>query len=92
MRSLRRIPSGQHRARLEIAPPHHGDTMNILDRVDAVLVGLCPCGGTPRPGSPYCGYDCEPDRTTDRYSELAAWYVTARRALASDGAIPPPPA
>ncbi|MFI6228611.1 hypothetical protein ACIBCR_15020 [Micromonospora echinospora] len=66
--------------------------MTILDRIDATLDGHCPCGGTPRPGSAYCGYDCEPDRATDRYSELAAWYVAARRALASDGVVPSPPA
>jgi hypothetical protein len=34
--------------------------MSILSRIDAALDGCCPCGAPPRPGSPYCSYDCEP--------------------------------
>ncbi|GGN39578.1 hypothetical protein FHR83_006688 [Actinoplanes campanulatus] len=33
---------------------------DILDRLDAAIDGLCPCGAEPREGSAYCGYDCEP--------------------------------
>jgi hypothetical protein len=33
---------------------------DMLDRIDAALAGECPCGVPPRPGSPYCSYDCEP--------------------------------
>ncbi len=38
--------------------------MNTVDRIDAVLDGKCPCGADPRPGSAYCGYDCEPTHLT----------------------------
>jgi hypothetical protein len=34
--------------------------VTILDRIDATLDNRCPCGAPPRPGSAYCGYDCEP--------------------------------
>jgi len=33
----------------------------ILDRIDATLDGLCPCGAPPREGSAYCGEDCVPN-------------------------------
>lgn len=32
----------------------------ILDRIDSVIDGLCPCGAPPRDGSTYCGEDCVP--------------------------------
>lgn len=31
-----------------------------LAAIDRALNGDCPCGANPRPGSPYCSYDCEP--------------------------------
>ncbi|PZG12955.1 hypothetical protein C1I95_24750 [Micromonospora craterilacus] len=34
--------------------------MSILDQLDRAIDGLCPCGDQPRPGSAYCGPDCEP--------------------------------
>jgi hypothetical protein len=44
---------------------------NILDRIDATLDGLCPCGGTPREGSTYCSDDCVPTwRARDTVSDL----------------------
>ncbi|MFJ1539311.1 hypothetical protein ACIODS_12280 [Micromonospora chalcea] len=33
---------------------------DVLSRIDNSLANLCPCGADPRPGSPYCGPDCEP--------------------------------
>jgi hypothetical protein len=39
--------------------------LSILDRIDATLDGLCPCGAEPREGSPYCSYDCEPNIVGD---------------------------
>jgi hypothetical protein len=33
---------------------------DMLDRIDAVINGLCPCGAEPAPGSAYCGDDCTP--------------------------------
>lgn len=32
----------------------------MLDRIDRVIDGLCPCGAPPRDGSAYCGDDCTP--------------------------------
>ncbi|MFJ8690301.1 hypothetical protein [Micromonospora wenchangensis] len=55
---------------------------SILDRIDNTIAGgLCPCGATPRPGSPYCSWDCEPthiSRDTDtrqfgRYATPMRW-------------------
>ncbi len=37
---------------------------DILDRIDNTIGGLCPCGATPRAGSPYCSSDCEPTHST----------------------------
>ena len=34
--------------------------MTLLDRLDAAIDGLCPCGALPAPGSAYCGDDCRP--------------------------------
>lgn len=34
--------------------------IDILDRIDSAIDGVCPCGANPRPGSAYCSYDCEP--------------------------------
>ncbi|MEU3452147.1 hypothetical protein ABZ671_00690 [Micromonospora sp. NPDC006766] len=33
---------------------------DILTGIDRAIDGLCPCGAPPRPGSAYCGPDCEP--------------------------------
>jgi hypothetical protein len=44
---------------------------SILDRIDATLDGLCPCGADPQPGSAYCSYDCEPNwRGLDTISDV----------------------
>jgi hypothetical protein len=44
---------------------------DILERIDAALEGLCPCGARPRPGSAYCGDDCTPTwRGRDTISHL----------------------
>lgn len=45
--------------------------MKILDRIDATLYGLCPCGAQPREGSPYCSYDCEPNHIGE-HTDLSA--------------------
>jgi hypothetical protein len=52
--------------------------MGILDRIDAALDGLCPCGATPQPGSAYCGDDCTPthradDTTSDTDGTAMRW-------------------
>ncbi|GAA0528624.1 hypothetical protein GCM10010172_06520 [Paractinoplanes ferrugineus] len=41
----------------------------ILDLTDRPTDGLCPCGADPRPGSPYCSWDCEPTHIP-RHSHL----------------------
>ncbi len=32
----------------------------LLDRIDAAIGNLCPCGAPPRDGRIYCSADCEP--------------------------------
>lgn len=39
--------------------------MHILDTIDQAIDGRCPCGADPRPGSAYCGPDCEPTHISD---------------------------
>ncbi|MEU7170334.1 hypothetical protein ABZ949_02435 [Micromonospora tulbaghiae] len=54
---------------------------DVLARIDNSLANLCPCGADPRPGSPYCGPDCEPThiavhtdtRTTGDYATPMRW-------------------
>ncbi|MEV5819282.1 hypothetical protein AB0L22_08915 [Micromonospora haikouensis] len=54
--------------------------MSILDRIDATLDNLCPCGATPRPGSPYCGPDCEPTHISrDTDTRQSGHYATPMR-------------
>jgi hypothetical protein len=53
-------------------------TRNLLDRLDAAIDGLCPCGADPRPDSAYCGPDCEPthrsvDTTADHDGTQMRW-------------------
>lgn len=55
--------------------------MSILDRIDNTIAGgLCPCGATPRPGSPYCGPDCEPTHISrDTDTRQSGHYATPMR-------------
>lgn len=50
----------------------------LLDRIDAAINGVCPCGAELRPGSAYCSYDCEPnyrsrDTTSDGDGTTMRW-------------------
>ncbi|GIM88879.1 hypothetical protein [Paractinoplanes toevensis] len=46
-------------------------TADILTDLDRAIAGSCPCGAEPRPDSPYCSYDCEPNwRGDDTISDV----------------------
>jgi hypothetical protein len=50
----------------------------LLDRIDAAIKNLCPCGADPVPGSAYCGDDCTPTHrsvhtTSDTDGTLMRW-------------------
>ncbi|WP_250029762.1 hypothetical protein [Paractinoplanes maris] len=52
--------------------------MNILDRIQRDLDGLCPCGAPPHDGSAYCSEDCVPnhraeDTTSDTDGTQMRW-------------------
>ncbi|MFG1846754.1 hypothetical protein [Micromonospora carbonacea] len=54
--------------------------MSILDRIDATLHNLCPCGAAPRTGSPYCSADCEPTHIAeDTDTSTNGHYATPMR-------------
>lgn len=59
----------------------------LLDRIDRAIGGLCPCGAPPRPGSAYCGYDCEPTHLTPetepRYADVPSTPMRWRPDLVS---------
>jgi hypothetical protein len=41
-----------------------GVNVELLDQIDRLVDGLCPCGAEPRDGSAYCSYDCEPNHVS----------------------------
>jgi hypothetical protein len=55
--------------------------VELLDQIDRLVEGLCPCGAEPRDGSAYCSYDCEPNhvsihtdqRETGEYATPMRW-------------------
>lgn len=52
--------------------------LDVLGRIDNVIDRLCPCGGQPRDGSPYCSDDCVPnyvgaDTTSDTDTQMRWW-------------------
>ncbi|MEV2239505.1 hypothetical protein [Micromonospora sp. NPDC049891] len=53
---------------------------DILSRIDSTIDGRCPCGADPRPGSPYCGPDCEPTHhAADTDTRESGHYATPMR-------------
>jgi hypothetical protein len=58
-----------------------GVDVELLDQIDRLVEGFCPCGAEPRDGSAYCGYDCEPNhvsihtdqRETGEYATPMRW-------------------
>lgn len=40
--------------------PTPAGTQQTVTAIDRAIAGDCPCGAQPRPGSAYCGPDCEP--------------------------------
>ncbi|MFY1686477.1 hypothetical protein [Plantactinospora sp. WMMB782] len=62
--------------------------MTILDQIDRVTAGLCPCGAPPAEGSAYCSDDCRPthisDDTDQRESGHLATPMRWRPDLVSD--------
>lgn len=68
-------------------PSDEAPTVSIEDRIDRAIAGLCPCGAARREpseelpaGSPYCGYDCEPNHTS-AHTDLReqGWLATPSR-------------
>ncbi|MFY1595462.1 hypothetical protein [Micromonospora sp. WMMD737] len=54
--------------------------MHILDTIDRAINGDCPCGAPPRPGSLYCGIDCEPTHIArDTDTRQTGHYATPMR-------------
>ncbi|MEV5211349.1 hypothetical protein AB0K35_28135 [Micromonospora sp. NPDC053740] len=60
--------------------PADGAGSGILDRIDRAISGLCPCGATPRDGSPYCSADCEPTHIAEHTDQrMSGDLATAMR-------------
>jgi hypothetical protein len=54
--------------------------VELLDRIDRLVDGLCACGGEPRDGSAYCGDDCVPNHVSvDTDLREAGDYATPMR-------------
>lgn len=65
--------------------------MELLDRIDRAVDGLCPCGADPRPNSAYCSPDCEPThRGEHTTSDIDGTAMRWRPALAAMGGIEAP--
>lgn len=56
---------------------------DAVTAIDRAIAGECPCGAQPRPGSAYCGPDCEPTHLTPDSDRNGPGQVSRRHGVAT---------